>query len=92
MIFNFTNFSFVLRVKLDVQSPRKKLTTQYKFCLMDADAKRLLGRGVGSMRTPVDKRKGDQELAKSCGRLLLMAPFIIFKSNITKTVSVNSIK
>ena len=32
------------------------------------------GEGVGSMRTPADKGEGSQKLAKSCGRLLCMAP------------------
>ena len=54
---------------------------------MDADANCLLGRGVGSMRTPVDKRKGDQKLAKSCGCLLLMAPFIILYINLINQTS-----
>ena len=31
-------------MKLNVQSPAKKLRTQYKFRLMDTDAKRLGGR------------------------------------------------
>ena len=53
----------------------QKLTTQYKFCLVDADAKRPEGRRVSSIRTPADNggREG-QKLAKSCGRLLWMAP------------------
>ena len=45
-------------MKLNVQSPAKKLRTQYKFCVMDVDAKRRGegggGRGVGSNRTPAD--------------------------------------
>ena len=45
-------------MKLNIQSPAKKLRTQYKFCVMDVDAKRrgegVGGRGVGSNRTPAD--------------------------------------
>ena len=67
---NFTNFS---SKKCEIKCPgsRKKLTTQYKFCLMDADAKRP---ETGSIQTPADKREG-VKLAKSCGRLLWMAPY-----------------
>ena len=49
MIFNFTNFSFVQKVKFNVQSPAK-INGTISICLMDADAKRP-GGGVGSMRT-----------------------------------------
>ena len=50
---------------------RKKLTTQYKFCLMDADAKRLGEGGTG--RFNADNRgRGCQKLAKSYGRLLVL--------------------
>ena len=40
MIFNFTNFSFIQKCEIKCPESRKKLTRQYKFCLMDADAKR----------------------------------------------------
>ena len=42
--------------KCEIKCPRsrKKLTTQYKFCLVNADAKRPGGGGVSSMRSPAD--------------------------------------
>ena len=63
-----TNMSFIQKceIKYHIQSPAKKLTTQYKFCLTYADA-----RGEGSRRT---RGEGGQKLAKFCGRLLWMAP------------------
>ena len=76
MIFNLTNFHSSKKCEIQYLGSHKKLTTQYKFCIMDADAKRL-GEGVGSMRTPEDKGEGCQNLAKSCGSLLWMAPYLI---------------
>ena len=54
-------------MKLNIQSPAKKLRTKYKFCVMDVDAKRRgeggEGRGVGSNRTPADNgRSGVKNL------------------------------
>ena len=61
-------------MKLNIQSPAKKLRTQHKFCIMDVDAKRRGegggGRGVGSNRTPADNggrgSKIDKILRTSC--------------------------
>ena len=66
--------------KCEIKCPesRKKLTTQYKFCLTDADAR---GEGVGSMRTLADKGEGGQKLAKFCRRFLWMAPWPIIPVN-----------
>ena len=51
MILNFSNLSLLQKCEIKCPEPRKRLTTQYKFCLMGADAKCW---GVGSMRTPAD--------------------------------------
>ena len=42
---------------------------------MDADAKRPGGGGVGQCRHLRTTGEGGQKLAKSCGRLLWMAPW-----------------
>ena len=38
--FNFANFSFIQKVDIKCPESRKIFTTQYKFCLMEVDAKR----------------------------------------------------
>ena len=72
MIFNFTNFSHSSK-KCEIKCPEshKQLTTQYKFCLMNADAKRSRRRG-GKLNADTCEQwgNGGQKLAKSCGRVL----------------------
>ena len=61
-------------------SPQKKLTTQYKFCLIVIVIwmRTPNVRGLGG-RLNADKGRGNQKLAKSCGHLLVlvlwMAPY-----------------
>ena len=67
MIFSITNSS---SKKCEIKCPesRKKLTTQYEFCLMDADAKCLGEEGRLNADTCC-QLGGVQKMAKSCGRL-----------------------
>ena len=55
-------------MKLNIQSPAKKLRTQYEFCVMDVDAKHRGegggSRGVGSNRTPADNGGGASKIDK----------------------------
>ena len=48
--------------------------THYKFCLMDVDARRLGGGGRLNVDICGQEGREGQKLAKSCGRLLWMAP------------------
>ena len=57
MIFNFTIAHSSKKCEIKCAESRKKLTTQYKFCLMHADVN-CPGGGVGSMRKPADKGGG----------------------------------
>ena len=64
-------------MKLNIQSPAKKLRTQYEFCVMDVDAKHRGEGGVGvQARTGHLQTTGEgrQKLTKSCGHHLWMAP------------------
>ena len=64
-----------LSKKCEIKCPAQKLTTQYKFCLMDADTKRTGGDGRLNADNCGQWREGCQKLAKSCGCLLWMAPY-----------------
>ena len=57
----FLTSQIAQKKKHEIKCPesRKKLTKHYKFCILDVDAKRL-GRGVGSMRVPVDNGGGSK--------------------------------
>ena len=73
MIFNLKIAHSFKMCEIKCRESHKKLTTQYKFCLMDADAKRRgrFNADTCGLRTTGE---GDQNLAKSCRRLLWMAP------------------
>ena len=53
--------------KCEIKCPAQKLTTQYKFCLMDAVTKRTGGEGRLNADNCGQWREGCQKLAKSCG-------------------------
>ena len=77
MIFNFANFSIIQKVEIKCPESRKILTTQYKFDLIEVDAKHPGGGEgrVGSMRSLADKGEEGSTIGKSYGRLIWMAPY-----------------